>query len=132
MGTVHHSPVRKTGYPQRPGKSDERGGACVVVRSRESRLHGEGKQGVDIDLKPEEQSVDSDFQADKAWVLNVQRKLYQWSKANPNEAYRELWNWMTDLHNLRHAWREVASNKGRRTPGIESADFTMTPGEPDA
>lgn len=25
--------------------------------------------------------MDTDHQADEAWVLNVQRKLYQWSKA---------------------------------------------------
>ena len=33
---------------------------------------------MDILSKPEEQSVDSDYQADKVWLLNVHRKLYQW------------------------------------------------------
>ena len=83
MGTVPHSPARKAGYPQRPGKNDERDGACVVVCGRESRLLGEGKQGDDTIDKPEEQSVDSDYQADKAWVLSVQRKLYQ--RTSPDE-----------------------------------------------
>jgi RNA-directed DNA polymerase len=31
------------------------------------------------------QSVDTDYQADEAWVLDVQRRLYQQSKANPDE-----------------------------------------------
>jgi RNA-directed DNA polymerase len=62
--------------------------------------------------------VDTDLQADSAWVLSVQRKLYQWSKANPDVAWRELWNWTTDLRNLRHVWRRVASNKGKRAAGI--------------
>jgi retron-type reverse transcriptase len=52
--------------------------------------------------------VDSDHQADKAWLLSVQRKLYQWSRQNPDESYRELWNWIIDPRNLRCAWARVA------------------------
>jgi len=63
--------------------------------------------------------MDLDFKADYAWVLSVQRKLYQWSKANPTEAYRELWNWIIDIRNLRCAWNRVANNKGKRTSGID-------------
>ena len=65
----------------------------------------------------EEASVDSDDRADQAWLLSVQRKLYQWSRNNPDSCYRELWNWVTDLRNLRCAWRKIASNKGSRTAG---------------
>jgi RNA-directed DNA polymerase len=60
-----------------------------------------------------------DHQADEAWVLGVQRKLYQWSKANPEDAWRDMWGWITDLRVLRHAWRRVASNRGGRTAGID-------------
>jgi len=63
--------------------------------------------------------VDTDAKADKAWLLGVQRKLYQWSREHPEGAYRELWGWVTDLRNLWCAWRTVASRKGRRTPGID-------------
>jgi len=63
--------------------------------------------------------VDSDHQADKAWLLGVQRKLYQWSRQSPDESYRELWNWIIDPRNLRCAWQRVAANKGKRTPGID-------------
>jgi hypothetical protein len=63
--------------------------------------------------------VDSDDQADEAWLLSVQHKLYQWSRKNPDSCYRELWNWVTDLRNLRCAWRRIASNKGSRTAGID-------------
>ncbi|MGD0232821.1 MAG: group II intron reverse transcriptase/maturase [Syntrophorhabdales bacterium] len=69
-------------------------------------------------MKPEE-SVDTDARTDKAWLLGVQRTLYQWSRGNPEGAYRELWGWITDIRNLRCAWRTVASNKGKRTPGID-------------
>lgn len=67
----------------------------------------------------EEASVDSDDRADEAWLLGVQRKLYQWSRNNPDGCYRELWNWMTDLRNLRCAWRKIASNTGSRSAGID-------------
>ncbi len=61
-----------------------RGGASVVVRGRESRPHGKGGQEVDT-LSMTEKSVDADARADKAWLLSVQRKLYQWSREHPEE-----------------------------------------------
>src|SRR6476620_1090420 len=60
-----------------------------------------------------------DHQADAAWVLGIQSKLYQWSKANPDEQWRDMWGWLTDLRVLRHAWQRVASNKGGRTAGVD-------------
>ncbi|MEE8241163.1 MAG: group II intron reverse transcriptase/maturase [Nitrospirales bacterium] len=95
------------------------GGACVVVGARESRVQGEGGQGTDRFAATEEPSVDSDDQAEEAWLLGIQSKLYQWSRTNPDGCYRDLWNWVTDLRNLRCAWRRIASNKGSRTAGID-------------
>ena len=63
--------------------------------------------------------MDSDLQATAAWVLSVQTKLYKWSQAHPDEPYRELWNWVIDPRNLRCAWQQIATNKGKRTPGID-------------
>jgi group II intron reverse transcriptase/maturase len=63
--------------------------------------------------------VDTGRQADEGWLLDIQRKLYEWSQGNPDEAYRDMWKWVTDPRNLRCAWRRVASNIGRRTPGID-------------
>jgi RNA-directed DNA polymerase len=67
----------------------------------------------------EERSVDTDHQADEAWILSVQCKLHQWSKANPDDSWRDMWGWLTDLRMLRHAWRRVASNRGRRSAGVD-------------
>ncbi len=36
-------------------------------------------------MKTEETFVDSNDQADDVWLLSIQRKLYQWSDANPND-----------------------------------------------
>src|SRR5665647_1745200 len=118
MGTRTRPSVTDTDYPRRSGKVEHEDGAPVVVRARESRAQGEGGQGVDRHPESEQRPVDSDQQA-LAWLLNVQRKLYQWSKASPNETYRDLWNWVTSPHNLRCAWRRVASNKDARTAGVD-------------
>ena len=88
------------------GEGHVRGGVLVVVWGRESRPRGEGGQETDRFLKPEE-SVDTDARTDKVWLLSVQRKLYQWSRENPEGQYE------------RCAWRTVATNKGKRTPGID-------------
>jgi RNA-directed DNA polymerase len=63
--------------------------------------------------------MDLDDQADEAWLLSVQRKLYQWSRTHPEDSYRDVWNWITDIRNLRCAWRKIALNKGRRTAGVD-------------
>ncbi len=63
--------------------------------------------------------MDLDDQADEVWLLSVQRKLYQWSRAHPQDSYRDLWNWITEIRNLRCAWRKIALNQGRRTAGVD-------------
>ena len=63
--------------------------------------------------------MDSDARTDKVWLLGVQRKLYQWGREHPEGQYRDMWNWITDIRNLWCAWRTIASNRGRRTPGID-------------
>src|SRR5579859_253477 len=103
---------------------DHGDGACVVVRARESRVHGEGRQGTDRVVKMEEASMDLGDQTDEVWLLSVQRKLYQWSRTHPEESYRDLWNWIMDIRNLRCAWRRIAQNQGRRTAGIDGMTIT--------
>jgi len=80
------SPATEAGKPRRPARSRRGRGASHVVRARESRAHGEGRQEVGTHPEPEEGSVDADHQADKAWLLSVQRKLYQWSREPPGYA----------------------------------------------
>ena len=63
--------------------------------------------------------MDLGDQADQAWLLSVQRKLYQWSRTHPEDGYCDMWNWITDIRNLRCAWRKIALNKGRRTAGVD-------------
>jgi group II intron reverse transcriptase/maturase len=67
----------------------------------------------------EKQAVDTDYQSDRLWLLDIQRKLYTWSKHHPDEAWRDMWHWVTDPRTLRVAWRRVASNRGARSAGVD-------------
>ena len=53
------------------------------------------------------------------WLLDIQRKLYTWSRSNPDDAWRDMWSWVTLPQNLRLAWRRVASNRGARSSGVD-------------
>ena len=63
--------------------------------------------------------MDSGEQADAAWLLDIQRKLYTWSRNHPGEAWQDMWGWLTSPRNLRLAWRRVASNRGARSAGVD-------------
>src|ERR1035437_8347104 len=63
--------------------------------------------------------MDMDRQADEAWIVSVQSKLYQWSQANPGDQWRHMWSWLTDIRTLRCAWQCTASNRGARTAGVD-------------
>ena len=63
--------------------------------------------------------TDVNYHADKAWLLDIQSKLYTWSRNHPDDAWRDMWNWLTDPRNLRVAWRRVAANRGARTAGVD-------------
>jgi RNA-directed DNA polymerase len=63
--------------------------------------------------------MDMDRQADEAWILSIQCKLYQWSQANPGDQWRDMRGWLTDIRTLRCAWRRAASNRGARTAGVD-------------
>jgi len=67
----------------------------------------------------EKRAVDTDHQVDKAWLLDIQHKLYTWSRVHADDAWRDMWSWVTDSRNLRLAWRRVASNRGARTAGVD-------------
>ena len=82
MGTVRVCLFEESRLSVETGEGCVRDGVLVVVWGRESRSRGEGGQEADRFLKPEE-SVDTDARADKVWLLNVQRELYQWSGENP-------------------------------------------------
>jgi hypothetical protein len=67
--------------------------------------------------------VDAVYQADRVWLLDIQRKLYRWSRAEPADAYRDMWNWVSDPLNLRLAWdgsRAIAARAQRARTNVRS------------
>lgn len=53
------------------------------------------------------------------WLRSVQGKLYTRSKGSVDYLFRKLWGLITDPRNLRMALARVASNRGRRTAGVD-------------
>jgi len=53
------------------------------------------------------------------WLRSVQRKLYTRSEEQVDYVFRKLWGLVTDSRNLRMALARIASNRGRRTAGVD-------------
>ncbi|MEN8128151.1 MAG: hypothetical protein ABFR90_10155 [Planctomycetota bacterium] len=49
----------------------------------------------------------------------MQRKLYRWSRSQPDRVYKELFNLVYDRRSLFLAWKKLSRNRGSRTPGID-------------
>jgi hypothetical protein len=99
------TPINQSSEPRRLRRLIE-GGACVVVVARESHAHVEGGQGTERVVN----SMDLDDWVDEGWLLSVQRKVHQWSRAHLS--YHNFGNWNTDIRNLRCAWRKITLTKG--------------------
>jgi RNA-directed DNA polymerase len=55
----------------------------------------------------------------KPRVLEMQRKLHHWAKADPGRRFDDLYNLVADPAFLTVAWSRVRGNKGARTAGID-------------
>lgn len=53
------------------------------------------------------------------FVLDMQRKLYWWSHADPNSVFGDVFNLVCDRRMLAYAWQRLAQNRGSRTPGSD-------------
>ncbi len=69
--------------------------------------------------KPQGQAMYVAPDSARSWLLSVQRKLYAQSYNNPDYVFCKLWGFVTDPRNLQMAFARVASNRGRRTAGVD-------------
>jgi hypothetical protein len=53
------------------------------------------------------------------FVLDMQRKLYRWSAADPNKRFADLFNIVCDRRTMLRAWERLARNRGSNTPGTD-------------
>ena len=93
-------------------------GGPVVVRGRESRLHGEGVQR-DRSIHAERWSplVNigdpwPDLDEAELRVHAMQTKLHQWAISDPDRCFDDLYNLVYDPAFLVVAWSRVGDNKG--------------------
>jgi RNA-directed DNA polymerase len=105
------------------------GGAAVVLRVRESRVHGEGRQRVsqggkvmseDAPVNTGVVSWPDPYSAGVA-VRSMQTKLHLWAARDAGRRFGDLFNLVYDPAFLVVAWERVSTNKGASTPGIDKA-----------
>ena len=53
-----------------------------------------------------------------AFILDMQRKLYRWSAADPDKRFADLFNIVCDRRILTAAWERLVRNSGSKTPGV--------------
>lgn len=52
-------------------------------------------------------------------ILDMQRKLYRWSRNDPTKVFSDLFNLVCDRRTLEIAWKRLARNAGSNTPGTD-------------
>lgn len=53
------------------------------------------------------------------FALDMQRKLYRWSAADPGKRFADLFNLVCDRRMIAAAWEKLSRNKGSQTPGTD-------------
>src|SRR3982074_1836736 len=53
-------------------------------------------------------------------VLDHQRKLHRWERAEPGKRVGSLFNWPRDQATLWMAWERVSGNRGAQTAGVDA------------
>ena len=64
-------------------------------------------------------------------MLNMQRKLYCWSRDNPDRVYKDLFNLVYDRRSLALAWKQRSRNRGSRSPGIDGLNRSNIEASPE-
>src|SRR5580700_10031824 len=103
------------------------GGAAVVLRARESRVHGEGRQRVSQggNVMSEDAPVNTGAVEwlHPEWahfaVRRMQAKLHRWAGEDPSRCFGDLFNLVYDPAFLVCAFERVAANAGAKTAGID-------------
>ena len=87
------------------------------------------RQAVDTTCKQEMDDLSDTVNT--GFILDMQRKLYRWSAADPEKRFADLFNIVCDRGTLAHAWQRLARNRGSNTPGTERVTRKAVEGRPD-
>ncbi|MHB1463475.1 MAG: group II intron reverse transcriptase/maturase, partial [Armatimonadota bacterium] len=64
-------------------------------------------------------------------ILDMQRKLYCWSRNDRSKVFSDLFNLVCDTRTLAFAWDRLRRNAGSRTPGIDGVTSRKIERRPD-
>ena len=112
-----------------PAEGCRWGGVAVVLRGRESRPHGEGRQRKEqeVTVRSEDASVNTGAAGWPSYgqafvaIRRIQNKLHCWAAADHGRRFDDLYNLVWDPTVLTMAWERVAGNMGARTAGVDRA-----------
>lgn len=68
---------------------------------------------------PNGDAPDLDLAEARTWVLHIQTKLHQWTKADPTKRFDDLFSLVCNPATLAVAWDRVRRNRGSRTAGVD-------------
>jgi RNA-directed DNA polymerase len=63
-------------------------------------------------------------------ILDMQGKLYRWSREDRCKVFADLFNLVCDRRTLEIAWQRLARNQGSNTPGTDSVTRRMIEEQP--
>lgn len=101
------------------GATDDRDGAGRSLRSsRRAGKPSTGRRGT-VGTASRQEEDDPSISVNTEAILDMQRKLYRWSHAEPNKVFHDLFNLVCDRRTLALAWQWLCRNSGSRTPGTD-------------
>jgi group II intron reverse transcriptase/maturase len=96
----------------------DQGGRSLHSSPRTGKPSTRRRQAVDT-ASTQEEGSSGPGPVNTGSILDMQRKLYCWSRNNPQRVFSDLFNLVCDRRNLLHAWQQLSRNQGSRTPGID-------------
>ena len=120
-------PLSGSGWPKRPANA--RRGRSLRSSPRTGKPSTWRRRAVDTSCKQEMDNL-SDA-VNTGFILDMQRKLYRWSTADPDKRFADLFNIVCDRRTLFRAWQRLARNRGSNTPGTDRVTRTKVEERPD-
>lgn len=96
----------------------EQGGRSLHSSPRAGKPSTRRRQAVDMASRQEGDASESGS-VNTGPSLDMQGKLYRWSRNDPKRVFSDLFNLVCDRRNLLQAWQQLSRNQGSRTPGVD-------------
>lgn len=114
LGNPPALPLPRERMAEATGERAKRGRSLRSSR-RTGKPSRSRRQAVDTFCKQEMDDLSDTVNTE--FILDMQRKLYRWSAANPDKRFADLFNIVCDRGTLLHAWQRLARNRGSNASG---------------